>query len=122
MEAVWKVKDYKSLYHLYCKELIFSTTKEKDVRRHNVAMKKLGEIYRELKASSKEEHTFLLELLNEDDFQIKLTVAAHCLGLGVYVSRAKKTLRKIAHNKENSHVAFEAKSILEVWKKEGLEF
>ena len=81
--------DYKELYLLYCKDLNNCFTK-KDVKKHNAAMKKLGELFHLLEAET--ERSFLLELLQSEDKQTRALVAAHCLGLGTYISESKKVL------------------------------
>lgn len=66
-----------------------------------------------------EDKSFLLELLSDECERTKVLVAAHCLGLNVYTSEAKKVLSSIAKNKANSIVAFEAQATLDVWKQQG---
>ena len=108
--------DYKGLYLLHCANLNDCTTK-KDVKRHNAAMKKLGELFHLLEAET--ERSFLLELLQSEDKQTRALVAAHCLGLGTYISESKKVLMLLAKDKEDPFLAFEAQSTLDVWKKQG---
>ena len=108
--------NYEQEYLLYCSELNNGFSK-KDVKKHNVAMKKLGEIFYKLKKEPHKE--FLLNLLSCDDKRVVSLVAAHCLGLGVYVPEAEKALCEISKDKENPLLAFEAQSTLEVWKQQG---
>ena len=107
--------DYKELYLLYCANLNDCTTKE-DVKRHNVAMKNLGNLFHRIEGEP--DKSFLLELLNEND-RTKALVAAHCLGYGVYVSEAKKVLSSLAKSKANPILAFNAQATLDVWKQQG---
>ena len=51
--------DYKELYLLYCANLNDCTTKE-DVKRHNVAMKNLGNLFYRIEGEP--DKSFLLEL------------------------------------------------------------
>lgn len=108
--------DYKGLYLLYCKDLNNCFTKE-DVKKHNAAMKKLGELFHLLEAET--ERSFLLELLQSEDKQTRALVAAHCLGLGTYIPEAKKVLMLLAKDKKDPFLAFEAQSTLDVWKQQG---
>lgn len=108
--------DYKAKYLLYCKDLNYCHTKE-EVKKHNSAMKKLGKLFQQLKGETERE--FLLELLHNEDNQTRVLVAAHCLGLEVYVSEAKKVLSVLAKSKTDPYLAFEAQSILDVWKRQG---
>ena len=108
--------NYKELYLLYSADLYNGYTKE-DVKRHNAAMKKLGKLFYMLEAE--QDRSFLLELLQNEREHTRTLVAAHCLGLGVYVSEAKKVLSDLAKNKDDLVVAYGAKNILEVWEKEG---
>ncbi len=97
--------DYKALYLLYCADVNDCTAKE-DVKRHNAAMNQLGK-------------SFLLELLTAGNDRTKVLVAAHCLGFGVYIPKAKKVLSTLAKSKAEPILAFEAQTTLDVWKKQG---
>lgn len=108
--------EYKTQYLLYCKDLNYCFTK-KDVKRHNSAMKELGKLFQQLK--SEIDRSFLLELLQNEDAQTRSLVAAHCLGLDIYVSEAKKVLSALAKNKTDPFLAFEARAVLDVWKEQG---
>ena len=109
--------DYKELYLLYCANLYNGTTKE-DVKRHNAAMKQLGNLFYQIKGES--DKSFLLELLATGDDCTKELVAAHCLGLDVYVSKATKVLSSLAKSKKADPViAFNARATLDAWKQQG---
>lgn len=110
------MNDYKEQYILYCADLNKGYSK-KDVREHNVAMKKLGELFYKIKNDP--DKTFLMELLQVDDKRVASLVAAHCLGLGVYIPEAKKVLSTLAKDKTNPILAFEAQATLDVWKQQG---
>ena len=108
--------DYKELYLQYCANLNDCTTKE-DVKRHNVAMKNLGNLFYRIEGEP--DKSFLLELLLNENDRTKALVAAHCLGYGVYVSEAKKVLSSLAKSKVNPILAFNAQATLDVWKQQG---
>lgn len=110
------VTDYREQYLICCKDLNNGFTKE-DVKKHNAAMKKLAKLFRLLKNET--ERRFLLELLQNEDKHTRILVAAHCLGLGIYITEAKKSLMLIAKDKSDSFLAFEAQSTLDVWKQQG---
>ena len=61
----------------------------------------------------------MLELLENENDRTRALVAAHCLGFGVYISKAKKVLSALAENKANPILAFEARATLDVWKQQG---
>ena len=108
--------DYKELYLLHCANLNDCTTKE-DVKRHNAAMKQLGKLFYQIEGEL--DKSYLLELLTTENDLTKALVAAHCLGLGVYVSEAKKVLSSLAKNNANPILAFEAQATLDIWKQQG---
>ena len=108
--------DYKEVYLLHCANLNDCTTKE-DVERHNLAMKNLGKLFYQIEGEK--DKSFLLELLLNENNRTKALVAAHCLGLGVYISEAKKVLSSLAKSKANPILAFNAQATLDVWKQQG---
>ena len=117
-----KMKNYSEKYKLYCADLDVDIDDEdygsrERLRKHNNAMYKLSKLYHEIE--SIEDKSFLFKLLQSDDSCVKINVAAHCLGLGVYVKDALAVLKKESKNKQNRLLAFNAKSCLEVYKKEG---
>lgn len=119
IKDVWgenKVMDYIEKYIILGKDLNDCTTKE-DVKRHNIAMKNLSKLYKEIELVS--DKTFLLLLLENQNIHLRALVAAHCLGMNIYIPEAKKTLKKIAHQNSNQIMAFNAQATLDVWKKQG---
>ncbi len=111
---------YGELYIQYCADLSRDFLPE-NVQKHNSAMKKLSKLFHRLQETP--DRTFMLDLLQSTDDQTRLMVAAHCLGLNEYEDTAKKVLKEIARSNQNSALAFNARSTLEVWKKQGyLEF
>lgn len=108
--------DYRKQYLIYCRDLNHCFTKE-GVKKHNAAMKKLTKLFRLLKSET--ERSFLLDLLQNEDKHTRLSVAAHCLGLGIYIAEAEKCLKLIAKDTSDSFSAFEAQSTLDVWKRQG---
>lgn len=116
------MKNYIERYQLYCAELDVNIDDEdygskERLRKHNNAMKKLSKLYYEIKEL--DDKSFLLELLQCSDSCVRINVAAHCLGLGIYVKEALAVLKKESRNKQNRLLAFNAKSCLEVYKDEG---
>lgn len=108
--------NYEDEYKYYCSFLNKGFSKS-SVRKHNMAMKKLGEMFYKIKDEPQKD--FLLRLLHSDDKEVVSMVASHCLGLGVYLYEAQNALLDIAHDKNNPLLAFEAEATLEVWKKQG---
>lgn len=82
---------------------------------HNQAMKRLSEMYHELERNPSADRSFLLTLLEDENPALRSLAAAHCLGLGVYMRQAVRTLRRLARS-ANSYIAFNAKSTLYIWK------
>ena len=109
-------KDYMKEYLAYCSKLNDCTTKE-EVRIHNSAMKKLGKLFKKIK--DEPDKSFLVDLLENSDERTRLLAAAHCLGLQVYVPKAKRVLSVLSKHKENPSIAFEAQATLDVWKQQG---
>ena len=117
MVGVIKMKiDYKNEYLIYSSKLNDCTTK-RDVRIHNAAMRKLGKLYNIVK--NEPDKSFFLDLLQDDNERTRMLAAAHCLGLGVYTSKAKRVLTQLSKNNGNPIVAFEAQATLDVWKQQG---
>ena len=108
--------NYKEQYLLHCENLNSGTTKE-DIKKHNNAMRQLAKLYHKIEKENNK--TFLLELLQNSNERTQALVAAHCLGLGIYIPESKKVLTIIAKNKRNQPLAFEAQSTLNVWKQQG---
>ncbi len=106
----------KKLYVLYCSQLN-NCTSRKEVKRHNSAMKKLGELYKIVVEEPNK--SFLLELLQNNNDRVRVIAAAHCLGLNEYVEEAQEALSDVAINSNNQFISFEAKSTLDVWKQQG---
>ena len=109
-------ENYKKLYLEYCANLCDCVTNE-DVKRHNNAMKRLSNLYHQIEKEKNKD--FLLDLLQNENERTKALAAAHCLGLGVYISEAKNVLSTLAKNKSNPVLAFEAQATLDVWKQNG---
>ena len=110
------MSDFKADYYKYCAELNTGYTRTA-VQKHNKAMRKLSRLFHE--AELKEDRVFYLELLNSPDATVRLIAAAHCIGLGVYISEAETVLKKIARNGEQTKLAFDAQATLDVWKQQG---
>lgn len=106
--------DYKNKYLELCQNINLGFSKE-DVRKHNNAMEKLEKLLSVVR--EKEDNSFLLELLENDDIKVRSLVASHCLRLGIYTKKAKKILKEVSKNKYASILAFNAKTTLELWKK-----
>lgn len=108
--------DYKNQYLMCCADLNDCTTKE-GVKRHNSAMRQLGKLFHQIEGE--QDKSFLRELLQNENERTRALVAAHCLGMGVYIPEAKKVLSTLARGKVNPVLAFEAQATLDVWKQKG---
>ncbi len=108
--------DFKAQYIFHCSALNNGYAK-KDVKKHNVAMKELAQLFHQ--AKTEQDKSFYLELLHSESNQIRLIAAAHCLGLNEYIGEAKKVLRSIAKDNTNPELAFEARATLDAWKAQG---
>ena len=116
------MKNYSERYKLYCADLDINIDDEdygsrERLRKHNNAMDKLSKLYHEIE--NVDDKSFLFEVLQSDDACVKINVASHCLGLGIYVKEALAVLKKESKSKQNKLLAFNAKSCLAVYKKEG---
>ena len=108
--------NYKDKYLFYCSKLNDCMTKE-EVKVHNAAMKELAKLYKDVKDIDNKD--FLFDLLNDTNPRTRCLVAAHCLGLGVFIKKAKFVLYKISLSNKNQMVALEAKMTLKVYKEQG---
>lgn len=108
--------NYLQRYRELCAELTDATNKE-EVKQHNKAMKKLAKLFYEVE--KQEDKSFFMELLKEEEPRTTTLVAAHCLGLGVYIKEAENILRRNSKIKDNPVVAFNAETTLEVYKSQG---
>ena len=108
--------NYFEKYKELCAELTDATNKD-EVKQHNKAMKKLAKLFCEVE--KQEDKSFLLELIKDENPRTSTLVAAHCLGLGVYVKEAKSVLKKNSKIKDNPTVAFNAEMTLDVYKSQG---
>ena len=108
--------EIKNDYVFYGSMLNDCTSKTKS-RKHNKAMGQLSILYH--KAETMSDKSFYLELLDNEMPKIRTIVAAHCLGLGIYLDKAQEVLKEIAEYKNDPIMAFEAKATLEVWEKRG---
>lgn len=109
-------QEYVNRYRELCSELNTGTNKE-DIKKHNLAMKKLGNLFHQLK--QQEDKSFALGLLCDEDISVSSIIAAHCLGWGVYKNEAKKVLKKISRTKNNPLIAFDAEMTLKVYQMQG---
>lgn len=80
-------------------------------------MKKLTELFYEVEKL--EDKSFLNKLLKYENPRTSTLVASHCLGLGVYIKEAKITLKRNSKIKTNAIVAFNAKTTLDIYNKQG---
>ncbi len=97
---------------MQCTDDFKSKTK---VDEHNIAMKVLLKKLRELQTDSSIDKSFLLVLLNDNNFALRSTAANHCLELGVYRRQAVKTLKELSKC-SNNYIAFDARCILDKWR------
>jgi len=63
----------------------------------------------------------LIELLNENNIETKITAAAYCLSLKIYVDKAVEILKTIKKDKGTMIFGFEAEMILKEWKRGDLK-
>lgn len=109
-------KDYKEEYRRLCNNLEDCTSKSK-AKKHNRAMKELAKLFHDI--VSVDDKNFLADLLCDNNPRARLIVAAHCLGLKVYVPKALTVLEELSRDSSNPFISFEAGATLNVWKKTG---
>jgi hypothetical protein len=109
------MKDYIKLYIQLCGLISDNTADYGDKRKvkiHNSAMKKLNAICDELRANIPYATELLSTLLKNENEQVKLISASHCLKLGICSATAKNVLIDIQRNSNNKVRAFDAEMIL----------
>jgi phenylalanyl-tRNA synthetase beta subunit len=93
-----------------------------DYKTANKQVKILTTIFRDIE-NGKITHDVLLELLQKEDISIEAWAAAHLLGLGFEIDKAKDILQRIkslnGKTTEDKLVIFGAEKALEVWEKRG---
>lgn len=112
-------EDYLSIYRQHGAHLAqctddFGTASDE----HNHAMKSLGKIWRQLKQDPSIDTSFFLQLLEDENLALRKLAAAHCLGLGIYVFKARRTLKNLMREK-NPYISGTAGFTLEAWKRNG---
>ncbi len=100
--------DYAFAYRTLCSQLNECDSEEK-VRTHNRAMKKLEKLYQKVENMS--DKSFLLQLLQDPNLRLRITVAMHCLRLGVYNDEARNALVELSKNSD-PHISFTAGACL----------
>lgn len=93
-------------------------TLDGDFRQNNKAMKRINEIYKIIENNVAEDGDFLIKQLDSKEVGVRLTSASHCLKLGIAVSKAIKTLKKISKNKKYGILSFDAEMVLRVYRGE----
>ena len=109
------MKDYAKLYIQLCSLILNNTADYGDKRKvkiHNSAMKKLNAVCDELKANIPYATELLSVLLENENEQVKLTSASHCLKLGICCDTAKNVLIDIQRHSNNKVRVFDAEMIL----------
>lgn len=87
-----------------------------NVIKHNIAMKKLAEIYNELSNDKNNAEIIYNELMSDDDKIIRMMAAFHSLSLNININKAEEVLREMIGNTDNTIEKFNAEMILKNWK------
>lgn len=109
------MKDYAKLYIQYCSSLLVDKDDYADKQKlkiHNSAAKKLNTICEELRVDIPYATELLSDLLENENEQVKLTVASHCLRLDICKDRAVNVVADIQKHTSNKFHAFDAEIIL----------
>ena len=109
--------EYIKKYIELCSEL--DDYSKEGVKKHNKAMRRLAKLFHQLE-NDKELATVVYEsLMNHSNQRVRLTAAAHSLGLNVNLSLAEKVLKEISFNSHEPLSRFNAEMTLQVWKEQG---
>lgn len=87
-----------------------------NVIKHNIAMKKLAEIYNELSNDKNNAKIVYNKLMNDNDESIRMMAAVHSLSLNINMDKAEEVLKEIIGNANNPIEKFNAEMILINWK------
>ncbi len=113
-----KVDDFVKQYSQYAIQHRNGTYEGKS-RKTNSAYDKITKLYQILQHDSAMADTTLAILIHSNNLSIQSFAAAHCLGLKKFVEEAEKVLEDISHNRDYGILAFNAKMVLETWRKQG---
>ncbi len=119
MAESFSSEEYLRIYHEYgaCLAQCPDDFKE-NADEHNRAMENFGRIWRQIRQDPNVDVSFYLQLLKDENLALRKLAAAHCLGLEVYVRKARRTLKNLTHEK-NPYIANTASFTLEAWKNNG---
>lgn len=109
------MKDYKGLYIQLCAMKLdnpMDYTDKHKVRGHNSAMRELNSLCEDLKTNIPYAIELLSCLLTNENEQVRLIAASHCLKLNICQYQAKAVLLDIQRNSNNRFNSFDAEMIL----------
>ena len=87
-----------------------------NIIKHNIAMKKLSEIYNELSNDKNNAEIIYNKLMSDDDKNIRMMAAFHSLSLNINLNKAGEVLREIIENTNNPIEKFNIEMTLKNWK------
>ncbi|MEG1719567.1 MAG: DUF2019 domain-containing protein [Clostridia bacterium] len=96
-----------------------TATLDGDYKTNNYEGKKLNKIYNQILSQPNLAQLTLPTLLYYDNIIVRTYAAAHCIELQMLVKESKKVLKKIAKDKNNGILGFNAEMTLQVYKEEG---
>lgn len=99
--------------------IMYMATLSGDYKTNNVEGKKLTKLFKYLEADKKFAWDCIKDMLKSENVVIQTEAASYCLALGVNVNDAEKKLMDISSKEENGIFGFNAKMILDVWRKQG---
>jgi len=108
------MKDYYNLFIEYSNQLCSKDdyVNKQKVKVHNIAMKNLIQIQREIANDIKNGAVVLIKLLEYDNEKVRLNAASQCLQIGIQQEKAIEVLRKIERNSTDKLCQFDAQMIL----------
>lgn len=100
-------------------EIIKKTLDSGDYKTGNKEGKKLIKVFKYLEKNVEQAKTILPQLFNEENINTRITSAAHCIALNIFVEESAKLLEIEAQNDNNGIFGFDAEMTLKVWREEG---
>lgn len=85
----------------------------------NKAYAKLTRIYKKLEKDHVFAETILNDLLQHDNYLVRICAAAHALGLNISVDNAQNILDEISKRTDIGIIRLEAEMTLKEWRKKG---
>ena len=100
-------------------EVLQETEETGDWRKENKEVEKLTKVFKELEKDGALAEACLPPLLKNENIEVRMKAAQHCLSLGIRVQEAIRTFEGIAADHSKRMYPFRAEMTLRVWRENG---